>query len=179
MGQGVFYAARKYVGQFRCFEHLMVFCHLNCRFRNILTAFSFQCADRIYRGSDFSRQLLQINGVAVFVNQVHHIDGDDYRQTYFDQLSGQVQVPFQVGTVDDVQDYIRLFIDKIFSGYGFFQGIRRKGINAGKILNDYIVMAFQTAFFLFYGYAGPVAYILGTAGQFIEQCCFAAVGIAC
>ena len=131
VGQGVFHAATEYVRQFRCFEYLMIFRNLYRSFGNVKAAFAFQGADGVDRGSDFRRQFLQVDGVAVLVHQVHHVDSDDHGQTYFDQLGGEVQVAFQIGAVDDVQDHVGLFVDQVFTGDSFFQRVRGKGIDTG------------------------------------------------
>ena len=131
VGQGVFHAAPEHVGKFKHLEHLMILRNFYRCFGNIKAAFAFQSADGIDRGADFRRQFLQVDGVAVLVDQIHHIDGDDHGQTYFDQLGGEVQVAFQIGAVDDVQDHVGLFVDQVFTGDSFFQRVRGKGIDTG------------------------------------------------
>ena len=131
VGQGVFHAAPEYVGQFRRFEYLMILRYLYRGFGNVKAAFAFQGADGVDRGPDFRRQFLKVDGVAVLVDKVHHVDGDDHGQTYFDQLGGEVQIAFQIGAVDDVQDHVGLFVDQVFTGDSFFQRVRGKGIDTG------------------------------------------------
>ena len=49
-------------------------------------------------------QLFGIQPVAVFADDIHHIHGRYHRNAQLHQLGGQVQVPLQVGAVDDVQN---------------------------------------------------------------------------
>ena len=74
-----------------------------------------------------------------------------------DELSGQVQVALDVGTINDVQDGIGLLLDQVSTGDDFFQSVRRQGVDTGQVLDDDILLALQLAFLLFDGNAGPVA----------------------
>ena len=107
-----------------------------------------------------------------FLNYLHH------RQPQLDQLGGEVQVPFDVGAVHDVQDGVRLFMDQIIPGHHFLQCVGGQGVDAGQVLNDHIPVALEPALLLFHGNAGPVAYILIGAGQGVEQRGLAAVRVA-
>ena len=80
------------------------------------------------------------------------------------QLGGQVQVTFNVGTINDIQDGIRLFIDQVTTGHNFLQGVGGQGVDTGQVLNDNVLLTFQAAFLLFNRNAGPVADILVRTG---------------
>ena len=70
-------------------------------------------------------------------------------------------------------------VDQIVTGNDFFQSVRGKGIDAGKVHDDDILVLLEAAFLLFNGNAGPVADELVGAGQRVEQRGFAAVRVAC
>ena len=90
----------------------------------------FGCAGALEGGNgndfdaEFLGKLLQVNPVAVFLNQVSHVYGDDNRDAQLKQLGGQIQVSFQVGAVDDIQDAVRVFIHKEVSGNNLLGCIR-------------------------------------------------------
>ena len=117
--------------------------------------------------------------IAVFLHDIHHVDGHNHRNTQFCQLGRQVEVSLQVRTVYDVQDRIRTLTDQVVSGYHFFQCIRRQGINTRQVRNDHVVVLLQFTFFLFNGYARPVTHKLICAGQRIEKRCLTTIRVTC
>ncbi len=124
----------------------------------------------------FSKRL-RVDDVPVGTDHIHHVDGHDDRDPQFHQLGRQVQVPFQVGAVHDVQDRIGAFRDEIRTGNNFFQGVRGKGIDTRQILEQHVRMTDQGTFFLFDSNAGPVADELVGTRQGVEQCRFAGIRV--
>ena len=116
--------------------------------------------------------------IAILAHNVHHIDGNDYRNAQLGKLSGEVKVALQVGSVDYVQYGVGALVDKIISGNYFLQSIGGKGVYAGQVHYDHILMLPKAAFLLFYGNAWPVADKLIGTGQSVEQRGFAAVRVA-
>ena len=116
--------------------------------------------------------------VAGLLDQIHHVDGHHDGDAQLGQLGGQVQVALQVGAVDDVQDGIGALTDQVITGDHFLQRVGGQGVNAGQVGDDHIIVLFQLAFFFLNGNAGPVADELIGAGQGIEQCGLATVGVA-
>ena len=51
-------------------------------------------------------ELLDVDLVAVLLDDVHHVDGHDHRDAELGQLRGEVEVPLQVRAVDDVQNRV-------------------------------------------------------------------------
>ena len=175
VSQGVFDASAE--GMQR--DRLAVSGGFDRRIRRLVDVRPFQSGDADELHAHLLGQDVQIDLYAVLFDQIHHVDGDDDRNAQFRQLCGQIQVSFQVGTVNDVQDRIRSFSDQVFSGDHFFQSIRRKGIDARKVGDDHILVAFELTLFLFDGDARPVSDISGRAGKGVEEGGFATVGIAC
>ena len=52
--------------------------------------------------SKLSGQFADIDLIAVLINDIHHIDSYYHRNAKLCQLRGQIQVPFQIGTVYDI-----------------------------------------------------------------------------
>ena len=175
MCQGVLHTAIENMG------HIMVGmvsrqCHR--LLSSLDAALALQRADFHTDTAQSLAQLLQIDGVTILTDQVDHIHGNDHRMTQFDQLSGQIQVAFNIGAIHNVQNRIRMLIDQISTGNQFLRRIRRQGVDTGQVLNNDIVISLQRTFLLLHRNTGPVTHILIRTGQNVEQCCLAAVGIA-
>ena len=146
--------------------------------RRVHDAGALQSGDLNDLAAQLTGQLLDVDLVAVLLDDIHHVDGDDDRDAQLGQLRGEVEVALEVGAVDDVQDGIRALRDQIVTGDDFLQRVRRKGIDTGKVHDDDVLMLLKPAFLLLDGDAGPVANELVRARQGVEQRCFAAVRIA-
>ena len=114
---------------------------LNCQFRCLQAVLIFKRADFNDFTMQFPAQGVNVDPVAVLADQIHHVDGDDDGHAQLEQLCGQIQVTFNVGTVHNIEDGIGLLIDQIVSGDHFLQGIGGQGINAGKVLDDDILVS--------------------------------------
>ena len=175
MSQGVFHTAGEHMGQF---PRPAAAGSLHRHFGGFCTALPFQGADLNDAAAQFPAEFFQVDAVTVLAHPVDHIHRHDHRQAQFDELGGQVKIALDVGAVDDVEDGVRLFGDQVAPGHHLLQSIRRKRINARKILNDYVLVALEAAFLLFHRNTGPIAHVLIGAGQIIEQGGFATVRVA-
>ncbi len=173
---GMFYTAAKLVLRNHC---LLLLCNFNCLFRSFLDTSTLQCRNFYNLAAQFFCKLCGANLVAALPNDVHHVDGYNNRNAQFYQLCGQVQISFQVCTINDVQNRIRTFIDQIISGNDFFQCVRRKGINTRQVGDDNITMPFQFTFLLFDCNPRPVTNELIGTRQCIKQCRFTTVWVTC
>ena len=176
MCNGMFHAAAELVLRNHC---LLLLCNLNGFFCCFLNACSFQCRNFHYLTAQLFCKLICINLITVFADNIDHVDGYNNRNAQFYQLCGQVQISFQVGTINDVQNRIWTFIDQIISGNDFFQCVWRKGINTRQVGDDNITMPFQFSFLLFDCNPRPVTNELIGTRQCIKQCCFTTVWIPC
>ena len=123
-------------------------------------------------------QLGHVDLVAVLLDDIHHVDGDDNGDTQLGQLRGQVQVTLQVRTIDDVQDGVGTLVDQVVTGHHFLQRVGGQGVNTGQVHDGHVVVLLQLAFLLLHRNAGPVAHELVRAGQRIEQRGFTGVRVA-
>ena len=130
------------------------------------------------RATEFAGKLVDVDLVAVLLDEVHHVEGDDHRQAQFENLRGQIQVALQVGRVDQVDDDVRVAIEKIVASDDFLRRIRRERIDAGEVGNRDILVLGVLAFLLFNSNARPVANVLVGAGQVVEHGRLAAVRVA-
>ena len=143
--------------------------NLHCLFRSLVNAGALQCRDLNDLAAQFLCQLVDADLIAVLADDIHHVNGYHYRNTQLYQLCGEVQVTFQVGTIDDIQDGIRTFLDQIISGNNLFQGVRRQGVDTRKVSDDDIFVPLQLTFFFFYRYTRPVTNELVRTCQCVEQ----------
>ena len=146
---------------------------------SFLNAGAPQSGDLHNLTAQLTAQLGHIDLVACLLDQIHHVDGHHNGDAQLGQLGGQVQVPLQVGAVDDVQDGIGALADQIVTGHHFLQSVGGQGVNAGQVGDDHIIVLFQLAFLFLNGNTGPVADELVGTGQGIEQRGLATVGVAC
>ena len=114
---------------------------LNRQFRCLQAVLIFKRADFNDFTMQFPAQGVNVDPVAVLADQIHHVDGDDDGHAQLEQLCGQIQVTFNVGTVHNIEDGIGLLVDQIVSGDHFLQGIGGQGINTGKVLDDDILVS--------------------------------------
>ena len=61
---------------------------------------------RNHRNTKHFRQAVQINFHTAFFDNIHHIQRQYDRLAQFQDLQGQIQVPFQTGSIDDIYDDI-------------------------------------------------------------------------
>ena len=115
--------------------------------------------------------------VPVFLDHIHHVDRHHHRDAELGELGGQIQVAFQVGAVDDVQDRIRPVVDEVIAGHHLFQRVRGQRVDARQVHNRDVAVLFQPAFLFLDRNARPVADKLVGAGQRVEQGGFPAVRI--
>ena len=175
VGDGVLHTAGEHMRQL---AGALGQCQLHGLFRCRCAALALEGADLHHRAAQGLAELFSVDPVAVFSHQVHHVHRHHHRQPQLDQLSGEVEVPLDVGAVHDVQNGIRLLAYQVVSGHHFFQGVRGEGVDAGQVLDDHILMSLEAALLLFHRDAGPVAYVLIGAGQIIEQGGFSTVRVA-
>ena len=165
MGQGVFHRAVKAVAGS---EVVLMLGRLGSQVSSFLDAFPGPSRNAYHRAAHFLGQLVQVYDVVVFPYHVDHIHRHDYGNAQFRQLGAQVQVPFQVGAVHNVQNGIGPLLHQVIPGYHFFQSVGRERVDTGQILNDHVRMAAELAFFFLYRNAGPVAHKLVGPGEGVE-----------
>ena len=160
------------------FRLCAVLCGSDRRFGSFHYAVAFQSGDLYDLAAKICADPVKIDHIAALCDKVHHVYRHDHRNTGFRKLCCEIQVALQVGSVNDIEDRIRLLIDQVVTGDNFLQRIRRQGVDARKVFNDDIRMSLQFAFFFLNRYARPVSDKLIRAGQRVEQCCLSAVRVS-
>ena len=147
--------------------------------KQLLSTFIFTSHKRNYRSTQLFTQFFQINlGTHAFGN-IHHVQTDDDRPPQFNDLGCQIQIPFQVRSVQDVYDDVRFFINNNISCNDFIQRTGCQAVRTGKIDEQKaMIVIIATAFLLFYRNAGVIADMLFCTRNIIKNCRLSAVRIA-
>ena len=151
---------------------------LDGRLGRLDAVLALERADLNHRHAQRLGQGRRLDGAALLAHDVHHVQRNHDRNAKLHELGGQIQVAFQVGRVDDVENRVGLLGDQIVAADHFFQCVWRKRVDTRQILDGDIGMALEPAFLLFNGDAGPVADVLACTGQGIKQCGLATVRVA-
>ena len=77
--------------------------------------------------------LVDANRAAVTLHLVHHVQSEHHRHVELHELHRQVQVPLDVGGVDDVYDGARFLFEDELARNDFLARVRRHRVNAGQI----------------------------------------------
>ena len=134
--------------------------------------------DRHNRNAEHGFHGVDIHGTAVPGHFIHHVQRHYRGHAHFQKLHGKIQTPLNAGYIHDVNDGHGLFIEHKIPGYQFFAGIRRHGIDAGKICHQRIGMSTDGAVLPVHRDTGEIAHMLVGTGQLIKKGGLSAVLIA-
>ena len=145
-----------------------------------------QLADTLVAGSAngnnrHAQQALEqidVHGAAVGRHLVHHVERDDHGAVELHKLQRQVQVTFDVGGVDDVDDGVGVFVQDELAADDLFARVRRQGVNAGQIGNACLGMVTDGAVLAVDRHARKVTDVLVGARKLVEQRGLTAVLVA-
>lgn len=128
-------------------EGLCVLRRLDCRLGRSHDSVAFKGGDLNYLAAELAGELIDVYLVAVLPDDVHHVDGDNNGDAELGQLGSEIEVSFEVRTVDYVKYSVRALIDKIVSRDNFLKGVGRERVDTGKVGDDNAVMLFEFSFF--------------------------------
>ena len=145
-----------------------------------------QLADTLVAGSangdnGHAQQALEqvdVHGAAVGRHLVHHVERDDHGAIELHKLQRQVQVTFDVGGVDDIDDGVGVLVQDKLAAYDLLARVRRQRINAGQVGNACLGVVADGAIFAVDRHARKVTDMLVGARQLVEQRGLAAVLVA-
>ena len=98
MGNGVFYRSGKCVLR----DGLRALCRLDSFLRSLHDTVALQCGDIYYFTAELTGELRKIDLIPVFLDDIHHVDRNNDRDTKLCELCGQVEVSLEVRTIDDI-----------------------------------------------------------------------------
>ena len=166
-------------GAFKCMHRngLGALCSLDSSLGSVHDSVTFKGGNLNYLAAELAGELIDVYLVAVLLDDVHHVDGDNNGDAELGQLGGEIEVSFEVRTVDYVKYSVRTLINKIVSRDNFLKGVGRERVDTGKVGDDNAVMLFEFSFFFLNRNARPVTDELVRTGESVEQCGFTAVGV--
>ena len=125
------------------------------------------------------RQPLQIDFVPPLLYLVHKVEGDDHGPLQLQKLGRQIQVPLNVGGVDDIDDGVGVLPHNEVPSHDLLHGVGGQRIDARQVHHRHrLAVHLRPALLLLHRHTGPIAHILVGAGEGVEEGGFAAVGIA-
>lgn len=145
-----------------------------------IRALARSCHCRYNRNLKTPAQFLRIDLDASRLGFIYHVQSDNRRYPQFKKLNGEVQIPLQVGGVDDVDDHRRAVGNKEFAGHSLVKGVGSERVDAGEIYQaEFMSVALICPNLLFHRHAGIIAHVVVGPGDRIEKGRLSAIGIAC
>ena len=101
----------------------------------LLDALVLKSRDHHDRATELLGQLVRVDLIAVLLDQVGHVEGNDHGQAGLDNLKRQVQVALQVGGVDHLDDDIGLAAHEVIARALLLGAVGGKRVDAGEVRN--------------------------------------------
>lgn len=113
--------------------------------------------DRDHRNAQALGEAVNVDHLALMVDEIDHIDRDHHGNAKLQQLGRQEEVPFQIGAINDIDDAIGDRVEQTVSSHTLFQRIGGKRIHTGEVNDLDVSMAAQTANLTLKRHSRPVA----------------------
>ena len=157
---------------------LLVFRNMDRVIHQFMHALIFRRGNRHDRNTQHGFHGVHIHRAAVAGHLVHHVQCHHDGDVHFQQLHGQIHVPFNIRDVNDVDDALRPLLQHEVAGDQLLAGIGRHGIDAGQIGNNRVRLSQDRAVLAVDRHTREIAHVLFGARQLVEQRCLAAVLVA-
>ena len=103
-------------------------CHMDCMIDQFLNPLIFCRRNRHYRNAKNFFQFIYPDRTAVCPDFIHHIERQHHRNPKLHKLHGKIKIPLHIGSVNNIDDSVRVRIHQKISCYNLFTGIRGKGV---------------------------------------------------
>ena len=143
----------------------------------LLDALVLKGRDHHDRTAELLGQLGGVDLVAVLLDQVGHVEGNDHGQAGLDDLKRQVQVALEVGGIDHLDNDIGLAAHEVVARALLLGAVGGKRVDAGEVRNRDALVAQELGFLFLNRDARPVANVAVGAGDQVEKRGLAAVGV--
>ena len=131
-----------------------------------------------HRAAQQGLQAGDVQGHALPFGVVHHVQDEHHRLLQLEHLGGEVEVAFQVGGVQHVDDDVHHRFGQEGGGDPFVLALGRQGVGSRQVHHlDLHAGLFEMAEALLHGHPGPVGHVVPGSGQRVEDGSLAAVGI--
>ena len=93
------------------------------------------------RAAELLGKLVRVDLVAVLLDQVGHVEGNDHGQAGLDNLKRQVQVTLEVGGIDNLDDNIGLAAHEVVARALLLGAVGGKRVDAGEVRDGNVLVA--------------------------------------
>ena len=107
----------------------------------LLDTLVLKSRDHHDRAAELLGQLVRVNLIAVLLDQVGHVEGNDHGQAGLDNLKRQVQVALEVGGIDDLDDNIGLAAHEVIARALLLGAVGGKRVDAREVRNGNVLVA--------------------------------------
>ena len=104
-------------------------------------ALVLKSGDHHNRAAELLGKLIGVDLVAILLDQVGHVEGDDHGQTGLDDLKRQVQVALEVGSIDNLDDHIGLAAHEVITRALLLGAVGGKRVDAGEVRDGNVLVA--------------------------------------
>ena len=107
----------------------------------LLDALVLKSGDHHDRAAELLGELVRVDLIAVLLDQVGHVEGNDHGQAGLDNLKRQVQVALEVGGVDHLDDNIGLAAHEVIARALLLGAVGGKRVDAGEVRDGNVLVA--------------------------------------
>ena len=93
------------------------------------------------RAAELLGKLVRVDLVAVLLDQIGHVEGNDHGQAGLDNLKRQVQVALEVGGIDNLDDHIGLAAHEVVARALLLGAVGGKRVDAGEVRDGNVLVA--------------------------------------
>ena len=107
----------------------------------LLDALVLKGRDHHDRTTELLGELVRVDLIAVLLDQVGHVEGNDHGQAGLDNLKRQVQVTLEVGGIDDLDDDIGLAAHEVIARALLLGAVGGKRVDAREVRDGNVLVA--------------------------------------
>ena len=122
---------------------------------------SVSAYSRAYRHTQKIAQLFDVQLVTFRLQLIVHIQRHHHSEVHIDNLGGEVQIPFNVGCVHDIDDDIRHIVNQIFADIELLGAVGGKRVRSRQVhKHELVALIFERALFGIHGHSAVIAHVL-------------------
>ena len=106
-----------------------------------LDALVLKSGDHHNRAAELLGKLVGVDLVAILLDQIGHVEGNDHRQAGLDDLKRQVQIALQVGGIDHLNDNIGLAAHEVIARALLLGAVGGKRVDAREVRDGNVLVA--------------------------------------
>ena len=107
----------------------------------LLDTLVLKSRDHHDRAAELLGELVRVDLVAVLLDQVGHVEGNDHGQAGLDNLKRQVQVTLEVGGIDNLDDNIGLAAHEVIARALLLGAVGGKRVDAREVRDGNVLVA--------------------------------------